>query len=343
MVENNKMENWREVKKVELHRHLEGSIRLQTIFDSAVELGFKLPEHNLLKFREIVCVLEPMKDLATVLNKMTFAQSILATPGIIEKVAYEACHDAFNEGIRVLELRYSPGFVSLGHKNLSYEKIHEAILRGVRRAENERSGKLAVGLIAIISRDQGFEEAARTADFVLGNKDTFVGFDLAGDEKVFEIDTFKKYFDQMRKSGLGVTVHSGEVPGAAQHVREAIEKLGAQRIGHGVAIHDDPTVIDFVKTRNVVLEVCPTSNVYTCVADSVKTHPITKLIKAGVKVTVNSDDPQLFGITLSHEYEALASELNFSLNDFEKLNQEALQATFIPRDKAQFAFSDSSK
>jgi adenosine deaminase len=142
------------------------------------------------------------------------------------------------------------------------------------------------------------------------------------------------------KQGLGITVHAGEIttPGASKLVQESIELLGATRIGHGVAIAEDPEVIDFVKSKNVVLEVCPTSNVYTKVCENIASHPISKLIKAGVRVTLNSDDPQFFGISLSHEYEVLARYLDFSLSDFEKLNEEALNATFIPKEKARKAY-----
>jgi adenosine deaminase len=334
------VKNWREVRKVELHRHLEGAVRLQTILEGAEEAGVVLPTKNILELKDYTCVLFPMADLATVLKKMFTVQAVLATPGILKRIAYEACRDAFTEGIRVLELRYSLGFINFKHPGLNYDLIHQSIVSGVEQAENELQGKLAVGLIATISRDIGMADAEKTTDFVVNHKDSFVGFDLAGDEAGFKSSLFKKCFDRVKSQGLGITVHAGEIttPGASKLVQESIELLGATRIGHGVAIAEDPEVIDFVKSKNVVLEVCPTSNVYTKVCENIASHPISKLIKAGVRVTLNSDDPQFFGISLSHEYEVLARYLDFSLSDFEKLNEEALNATFIPKEKARKAY-----
>jgi len=337
------MESWRDIKKIELHRHLEGSVRLQTILEAAHEAGVKLPTENILELKYYTSVLQPMPDLATVLKKLFVVQSVLATPGILKRIAYEACRDAFSEGIRVLELRYSPGFINFKHPSLTYDLIHEAIVAGVTQAETELKGKLAVGLIGIISRDLGMPDADKTTDFVLNNKSTFVGFDLAGDEAGFRSSLFKSCFDKIKGQGLGITVHSGEITtkGAAKLVQESVELLGATRIGHGVAIIHDLEVIEYVKSKNIVLEVCPTSNVRTQIVKNIKEHPIAKLIKEGVSITVNSDDPQFFGISLSHEYEALAEHLDFSLSDFEKLNEVALQATFIPKEKARAAFKEN--
>ncbi len=334
------MESWREIKKVELHRHLEGSVRLQTILEAAQEAGVTLPTENILELKNYTSVLSPMSDLAMVLKRLSTVQSILSGPKVLKRVAYEACRDAFSEGIRVLELRYSPSFICLNHPGLSFENVHQAIVEGVGQVETELQGQMAVGLIGIISRDLGMSAAEETVALVEKNKNTFVGLDLAGDEEGFSSSLFRNCFGRIKNSGLGITVHSGEIttPRAAKSVRESIEALGATRIGHGIAIARDPEILEFVKSRDVVLEVCPTSNVYTGVCDDISGHPISKLIKRGVKVTVNSDDPQFFGISLSHEYEALARYQDFSLDDFKRLNEEALNATFITKEKARKAY-----
>lgn len=332
--------DWRKFRKIELHRHLEGTVRLQTVLDVADEAGVSLPTRNLEELKRHALVLEPMENLAAVLDKFWLVQSVLATPSIIERISYENCKDAFEEGIRVLELRYSPSFINAHHPTLNYDIIHEAIVKGVNRAEKELNGRLAVGLIAIISRDQPMEEADKTTDFAINHRKTFVGFDLAGDEAGFPCRLFEKFFKKVRQAGLKITVHSGEadVPDSAKFVQESIEHLGAQRIGHGVQVAKDRKVADFVKKRDVVLELCPTSNVLTRAVPNIKSHPIKKLMEWGVPVTVNSDDPFLFGIDLTHEYEVLSQELDFSKKDFESLNERALKATFIDADKAARAW-----
>jgi adenosine deaminase len=335
------METWRSVKKVELHRHLEGAIRLQTLFESAQDLGLPLPTKNILELKNQAFVLSPQKSLKETLDKLELSRGILATPQIIERVSYEACLDAAAEGIRVLELRYSPGFVGMKHPKLTFDSIHQGVLRGVLRAEKELGGRLAVGLIGIMSKDLGKELADKTADFVIQNKDTFIGLDMAGDEMFFPISDFKPYFDKVRSAGLGLTVHSGEGRGRAfaENVKKSILDLGTKRIGHGIAIHTEPDIVELVKEQGVTLEVCPTSNVLTGVVGSIKDHPIVKLINSGVKVALGSDDPQFFGISLSYEYEVLARELGFSVSDFDALNKNAVEASFISKEKMEKAFS----
>lgn len=329
--------NWRGFAKIELHRHLEGSIRLETIVDVAEEAEVKLPSQNLEDLKDQVLVLNPMKDLAEALNKFLLAQSILATPEILERVAYENCIDAFKDGIRILELRYSPGYINLNHPKLNYDNIHKSILKGIANAEKELKGELIVGLIAIISRDQAEDEAAKTTEFAIRNREHFVGFDLAGDELVHATSRFKSYFKRAKDAGLGITAHSGEVnvDHAASFIKASVEELGATRIGHGVQVHRDREMIDFVKKNGIVLELCPTSNVLTSAVPNLKAHPIKRLLENDLKVTLNSDDPHLFGIDLTHEYEILSSELCMTEAQFRKMNQTAFQASFIPNFKLQ--------
>lgn len=325
---------------MELHRHLEGAIRVQTILDVAGEAGVDLSCESLEELREKALILKPMQNLKEVLDKFWLFQSVLANPSIISRVAYENCIDAYHDGIRVLELRYSPSFINHNHPELNYDVIHEAIVGGVKKATHELGGKIAVGLICIITRDQPLAEADRTADFAINHRKSFVGFDLAGEEVGFKSSQFVNYFERVKKAGLRITVHSGEeaVAEAPQFVKESIELLGAERIGHGLQIIHDKKVIDFVKSRNVVLELCPSSNVITNAVKDLKSHPIKRLMDLGVRVTLNSDDPHIFGIDLTNEYEVLEQELGFTERDFETLTKEALEATFVNSNVVQSAW-----
>src|SRR3954469_4159976 len=167
------------ITKTELHRHLELCLRPDTIWELAPRFGISLKSQR--EFQERFMILEPMKDLGTVLNKFLDTQKLLATPEILERVAYEACEDAYrNENLRIVEFRYAPTFVAHGH-DMSFEQIHEAIVRGVQRAEE--SYAMAVGLICIIQRILPLKDAERVTDFAVAHKDTFVGLDIADNEE----------------------------------------------------------------------------------------------------------------------------------------------------------------
>lgn len=323
-----KREELQNLPKVELHRHLECSLRLSTLRELAPQVGIEVPKDEA-EFKRQLLVTEPMKDLESVLKKFLATQAVLHSEEILARITYEAIEDAYLEGIRILELRYAPTFIQQGHSHFTWEQIHRAIVKGMEAA---RHFPVAVGLIAIIQRILPPEMGARVADFAIDHKDTFIALDLADNEVGFDSTPFIGAFTKARKAGLHITVHSGEadVPGAAEYVRTAIEKLGAERIGHGVQIHKSLEVMEFVKQKRVPLELCPTSNWLTNAVPSTSQHPFRKLMDAGVLVTINSDDPGVFDIDLTHEYEVLAREHHFTREEFARCNDVAAAASFIP-------------
>src|SRR5262249_8032320 len=159
--------------------------------------------------------------------------------------------------------------------------------------ERAAAPDIAVGLVGIVRKILGPREAAYTTDFIIENRDTFVGLDLADQDIGFEIRRFRPMIERARAAGLHFTTHCGEddVPEAPQHVRVAIEELGAERIGHGIYIHRDPAVMALARERGVLFELCPTSNWLTSSVPSIATHPIRTLMEHGVPVSINSDDP----------------------------------------------------
>ena len=320
--------NLREYPKVELHRHLELSVRHSTIKELAPQFGFDLKTNK--DFEEQFLITQPMKDLGTVLSKFLDTQKLWATTEIIERLTYECCEDAFNEGIRILELRYSPTFILDGHGDLTFESIHEAINTGIQRAMKDMP--MAVGLLCVIQRILP-KTAENVTDFAIANKDTFIGLDLADNEVGFDSKPFAPFFERARKAGLRITVHSGEadVPKAPRYVKDAIDYLGAERIGHGLQIHKDPKMIQYVIDQGVTLELCPTSNWLTNAIKKMADHPFHRLMEAGVKTTINSDDPGIFNIDLVCEYEILKTHFNFSLKEFDRCNDFAASASFIDK------------
>lgn len=324
----------RAIPKVDLHRHLDCSMRWSTMVELCSVVGLELPK-NYHEQREYLLVTDQMKDLGAVLNKFLRAQQLLNSEEILTRLAYEACEDAFNDGVRILELRYAPTFIAEGHPNLTFEKIHAAFLKGIALAQ--KKFPMAVGLICIIQRIKSLEEAQKVCGFAVDHKETFLGLDLADNEEGFDPKKFASLFHHATKAGLRLTVHSGEAnaPTSAQWVRDSIEILGAERIGHGIQIIRDPEVMKFVIDKKIPLEVCPISNWLTQAFRTHEEHPIRKLMAAGVLVTINSDDPGIFGTQLSDDYEVLHRVHGFNVVDFEKVNDVAAAVSFISKEQKQ--------
>lgn len=318
--------------KIDLHRHLDCSMRWSTMLEIAQTLHLELPQ-NPQALLDYFLVTEPMRDLASVLRKFLTAQKLLASEEILERLAYEAAEDAFNDGVKIVEFRYAPTFINEGHPNLSFEKIHQALLRGLARAE--AAFPIATGLICIIQRISPLNVATKVSDFAIENKESFLALDLADNEEGFDPSPFAPLFQKAKNAGLNITVHSGEAPNprAGLWVKDSIELLGAERIGHGVQIIHHPEIIDLVKNKKVVLEVCPLSNALTQAFPNHDSHPIRRLIEKEVAITVNSDDPGIFASTLSDDYEILIRHHGFTKKDFERVNQTAYQASFIHENK----------
>jgi len=322
------MRNLKKIPKVDLHRHLELSLRHETMVELAPRVGIEVPTQE--AFAKRFLITEPMTDLKAVLNKFLDTQVLLNSPEVLERISYEACVDAYSkEGILILELRYSPTFVRQGHEHMSFQQIHEAIVAGVERAKKEVP--LAVGLICVIQRILPVKEAEVVTEFAIDNCQTFVGLDLADNEEGFDSKPFSSFFHRAAESGMGITVHSGEanLPNAPRYVKEAIDYLGATRIGHGVQIYRDKEIIEYVKQKNVTLELCPTSNYLSQAVVSLKAHPFRQLMEAGVRTTINSDDPGIFNIDLVNEYQILHKHFGFTEEEFNCCNDFATQASFI--------------
>lgn len=323
---------WASLRKTELHRHLDCSIRPATLRELLTEAGETVPQSER-EFAAKYLVKEPMRDLGAVLGKFLAAQKALSSRDVLCRITRECIEDAHAEGIDLIELRYSPTFIQEGHDNLSFDDIHAGILDGLE-ASSHLSVK--VGLIAIFQRIKPLHVAENVLDFVLNHRHTFVGVDLADNEDGFDPQPFEKIFNRARANGLRVTIHAGEAPiaSAADNVRIAIDRLHAERIGHGLqianpAIPRSRETLEYVAKSGVLLEICPTSNVLTNAVTHLSQHPLPVLREAGVKVSINTDDPGVFDFNLTHEYDAVADHLGLTAADFESMNQDARRASFI--------------
>jgi adenosine deaminase len=212
-------------------------------------------------------------------------------------------------------------------------RIHAAIVRGLERGAH---AELAVGLIGIVQKTLSLKDAARTIDFIVENADSFVALDFA-DKDTHDLRSYAPLVDKARRAGLHLTTHAGEDPGpgSPNEVREAIEVLQAERIGHGIHIIHDEDVMALVRENDVALEVCPTSNWLTSAVPSTAEHPIRRLMEKDIAVTINSDDPGLFGIDLCHEYEILHREQGYTPDEFDCCNDIAAAHSFLPLEELQ--------
>lgn len=321
--------NIRDLLKVELHRHLDCSLRWSTVVELARDAGFIVPPTSQ-ALKDQFLVTGPMRDLGSVLNKFMNTQKLLSSEKILTRLAFEACEDAYNDGVRLLELRYAPTFIADGHPGLTFEKIHRSFVEGVEQARKKYP--MLIGLICIVQRIKPYDVAEKVVDFAIDHKDSFLALDLADNEEGFDPKTFAPLFQKAKKAGLHITVHSGETPQpqSPAWVRDSVEVLGAERIGHGIQIIRDPVVLNFIKDRRIPLEVCPISNYLTQSFATYEEHPVRSLMEAGALITINSDDPGVFATTLSDDYEVLHRVHAFTREDFRHCNQIAFEASFLP-------------
>ena len=316
--------------KVELHRHVEGALRYATMKEWVLADGLQPANAPEVQLRDFILIDKPVDGLKVFLEKFGLIHRVLSTPERIRRMAFEACEDAYREGVRVLELRYSPIFIQGERRDLDFDRIHAALLDGIDAAT--KAHPMAVGLIGILGREWDLPTATRATDFFIANKDTVVGMDLANDEANFDGKPFAGLFRKSRSEGLRLSVHAGEsrIPTSSQSILSALDDLGAERIGHGVQIYKDPALMEEVARRGVILELCPTSNILTKSIASIESYPIRQIRAAGVRTCINADDPGVFDYDLNHEYELLARLHGLAEADFAAMNRAALESSFIP-------------
>jgi adenosine deaminase len=326
--------------KVELHVHMEGAIPLPLIRDLCEELKVELdPTHSFIQnsnhplalYQHHFTIPDKVESLTDFVRLFTNLQKLLISPEIVERVTYAVCAKHYAEGARLLELRYSPGFICASPHNqakatpMTFQECHEAVLRGQRRAESDLN--MVVVLIGIMDRCDPFEQASTVVDFFIRNKATFAAVDLANDEINFSATPFIPLFKRAQAAGLQVTVHAGEA-GPAANIHEAIESLGASRIGHGIRLLESPSTVALALQKEVHFEVCPTSNEKTNSVASYRAHPIRQIMDAGISVSINTDDPGVFDVTLAEEYARLVQDHGFTAQEFLTCNLNALRASF---------------
>ncbi len=310
---------------IDLHRHLDGNVRLTTILDLARQHGVELPADTAEELLPYVQIDGNEPGLMAFLERFQYLTAILVDLDACRRIAYENVLDLQRHGIDYAELRFSPWFMAESHQ-LDPAGVVAAVADGVAQGREETG--LPCQLIGILSRTYGPEICHRELDALLANRQHLVAVDLAGDEAGFPAPLFKEHFRKVADEGLAVTVHAGEADGA-QSVWSAINDLGASRIGHGFRSLEDPALVEYLAEHEIPLEVCITSNLHISAVVDYPSHPVTELAEAGLKVTLNSDDPSISGIDLPHELEKAAPATGLNADQIRQARLNAIDAAFL--------------
>jgi len=321
--------------KTELHVHLDGSLRPGTILELAEEHEVELPITEVQALDDYLFVSDAT-NLEDYLARFEVTLSVMQRASALERTAYELCEDAAAENIRYMEIRYSPILHTRG--GLPLPETVEAPLRGMRRAEEEfgiRSRLIVCGIRNMdpdISRD--------LADLTIGYKDRgVVAFDLAGAEYNYPAKKHKNAFYMVRNANIGATIHAGEAYGA-ESIHQAIHYCGAQRIGHGTRLFEDPDLMTYVNDFRIPLEICLTSNVQTHAVEDFESHPVRQYFDEGLVVSLHTDNRLMSRTTVTEEHVRAWKHLDFGLPEIARMIQNGFESAFLPHAEKEALLSE---
>ncbi len=307
--------------KVELHVHIEGSLRPELLVELAHRNGLALPTYDPDELAKRVRV-HTFEEFIAVWDTIT---PCLVTPEDFGLVAHDLLARAAGQGVIYSELRINP------KGNLLRNGPFGEVLREISWAMDDarRQWGIESGLVIAISRHRPIDEARQVTQLALDYHGRgVVGLDLSGDEKQGPAPLFAEFIAQAHQSGLPVTIHAGEWA-APQSVWDAVRVLGTRRIGHGIKSIGDAALLQVLRDEGVHLEVCPTSNVCTGAVPSLEAHPVRRLFEMGISLSVNSDDPLIFGTDVGQEYALLANRFGFSADELRQLTLNGIEAAFV--------------
>ncbi|MHB9327738.1 adenosine deaminase [Phytobacter ursingii] len=309
----------------DIHRHLDGNIRAQTILDLGREFNITLPAQSLETLLPHVQVTANEPDLVSFLAKLDWGVKVLASLDACRRVAYENMEDAARQGLHYVELRFSPGYMAMTH-NLPVAGVVEAVIAGVR--EGSQAFGVEARLIGIMSRTFGEAACLQELEALLAHRDSITALDLAGDELGFPGSLFLPHFNRARDAGWHITVHAGEAAGP-ESIWQAIRELGAERIGHGVKAIEDPALMAFLAEQRIGIESCLTSNIQTSTVSSLTRHPLKTFLEHDVLASINTDDPAVQGVDISHEYQIAAPAAGLSRDQIRQAQINGLEIAFL--------------
>ncbi len=318
----------RQCPKAELHYHLDGSLRVQTILELAKQDDVLLPTTDEAALTRLVRVGAACESLVEYLEAYRITLSVLQTRSALARCSFEAFELCHGDGVSYVEGRFCPSLHL--QRGLSPEAVLEAVLEGGRRAERELAG-LRVGVIVCAMRHHPIAESVELAHLAARYADKgVVGFDIAGPEAGFPAAPFAAAYDIARTAGLGLTAHAGEADGW-QSVDEVIKLLGVSRVGHGVALRDSGETRELVRERRVCVESCVTSNTLTKAVGHISEHPAKSFVESGIALTLATDGVTMTDTTLSQEYHRAHTDLGFSAAQIVACIEAGFMNSFQPQ------------
>lgn len=323
---------------VDLHRHLDGNIAPKTVWELAQKHNIELPGNSLEEFTPHAQIQGQTSDLLAFLEKLDYGVSVLADFDAVYRVAYENVADAKAQQLDYTELRFSPHYMAMAF-NLDMTELVNVVADAV--AAGSRDFGVKTNLIGILSRTFGTETCMKELDAILAHKDKVIALDLAGDELNFPATQFVDHFKKARGAGLQITVHAGEAAGP-ESIWDAINLLGATRIGHGVAAIKDMKLMDYLVENTISIESCPTSNYQTATISDIRQHPLRTFFDHGVNVFLNTDDPAVSNIDILNEYKVAQEILGFNSEELSQIQRNGVKAAFLSDAEKQALF-DSKK
>jgi adenosine deaminase len=313
----------RKLPKVEQHVHIVGSIRPETLLwltkEGDLDRLFRTPRDTQRFFQ--------YKSFPQFIDVYCTVVDCITKESQFERITYEMLESDARCNVRYVEASFSaPDHVLRG---LDYGKMLDAINRGIQRARMDFGIECNVRVDLV--RNYGPEKGMEVLDWIESKSDNVVSIDLGGSEERFPAKPYKLVYQRARNMGLHLVAHAGEAAGA-ESIWQAVNELEVERIGHGVTAINEPMLLEHLKKRSVTIEMCPTSNVRTRVVRSLKSHPIKVFHDFGLTVTVNTDDPSMFGTDMNNEYLQLQHQLGFSLSELFKLSLDAVNSSFLPEE-----------
>ena len=319
---------YKSLPKIELHRHLEGALRLPTMLEIARKYNLDLPYNNMDQFRPLVQVMdgEPF-TFQNFLSKFASLRHFFQSEEVIRQITREAITDAASDNIRYMELRFTPVALSRA-KNYSLGTVMDWVIDTAEQTGHDYG--VQTKLIASVNRHESIELAEEVAQLAADRiSKGIIALDLAGSEADFPGEEFAGVFNEARQAGLRITIHAGEW-GGPELIELAINKLSAERIGHGVRVMENPALVAEMVEKQIPFEVCPTSNYQSGVIPNLEAHPLPDMLERGLFITVNTDDPSISQIDLSDEYELCCESFGMSGKQIKHLILNAARATFLP-------------
>lgn len=319
--------------KAELHCHLDGSIRLETMLDLAKAEGKRdvLPADSVEGLREELRAVEESDTLEAYLAWFQYTIPLLQTTDALRRTAYELAEDNARENVRYLEVRYSP--ILHVEEGLSLEDVNKAVLDGLKQAE--QNFDLTTSLIICGLRDRYESASMRLAEMAVEYKhEGIVAFDLAGGEAGNPPKGHLHAFYHARNNLLNLTIHAGEAWGP-DSIRQALFYCGAHRIGHGISLRKDPDLMQYFANHRIPLEMCPSSNVHTQAVPSLEAHPIETYVRSNIPVTVNTDNRLFSRTSMTDELWRVYKHCSLDPQNMREIALNGFRYAFLPYQQKQ--------